>query len=771
MSEDSISWNFPAGRGALEVRPQPWVLLRTTGFPVRVAVRLATLRLDVVDQVLAERAALAELRSEFENSWSRLREAVRLVEPRQRAERALRSCRRLVAEGGELDERCFELLRKLGEQEFAEQWNEMVKRCADSGRDEFERALKASYEEISSAARDERFRHAVFVSNPAFHRSVAERESVDRRTLDTLHRYLRRFSTKCETVSFFGPTLYAGLNPSRPGAVEVGEPGEERVVVEASAWLVEELRKHATERMDPAERRAWRNPLFRALPSGAGLERAVDGKKFRVTEEAMAVWNAADGSRVTGSAAGLGPALTVSAWRLPATELHALTRLAATESERGGPAATLAAHRDAYAATPWPERATHLAAAQRYADSVLGQVEHKPGQHYADRELFHEDRSSPYSERVTLGAPVAERLREVAAAIIPLTYLAALLTREDARDVLRAELAGEPASLAALAVRDLPAGTERRARLDRVLADLVSEDPDLTSARLAAALAPLWTEVRPGPEDACLPSPDLMAVGDSPETAVWVLSEMHDDCSSIFGGLENPLHSDPDGLWQGFVGRVGEVIAEEDSATIVSRRRSAHVTPELPGVSIELSGVSAKDPGQVVAIADVTVPASGDAVEVGGRRRLLYPGDLASTLHRAVSRPAVVPVPVDLGAHTPRITIDGVVYQRARWRVTLPERAGDRFERWLALHEMRRGLGLPRYVFVKHPAEPKPLYVDFADPVSVLDLTRLPTAEVLVSEMLPAPGQLWWRVDGEAQCAELRTGLLVRPIEFENVEE
>jgi hypothetical protein len=196
------------------------------------------------------------------------------------------------------------------------------------------------------------------------------------------------------------------------------------------------------------------------------------------------------------------------------------------------------------------------------------------------------------------------------------------------------------------------------------------------------------------------------------------------------------------------------------------------VTPELPGVSIELSGMSAKPRADVVAIADVVVPASGDAVEVDGRRRWLYPGDLASTLHRAVSRPAVVPVPIDLGAHTPRVTIDGVVYQRARWRVRLPGRVGEKFDQWLAVHRIRRELDLPRYVFVKHPAEPKPLYVDFADPVSVLDLARLPEAEVLVSEMLPAPDQLWWRVGGETQCAEFRTGLLVRPVSFdESIEE
>jgi len=43
----------------------------------------------------------------------------------------------------------------------------------------------------------------------------------------------------------------------------------------------------------------------------------------------------------------------------------------------------------------------------------------------------------------------------------------------------------------------------------------------------------------------------------------------------------------------------------------------------------------------------------------------------------------------------------------------------------------------------------------------VLDLARLGPADVLFTEMLPTPDQLWWTVDGQAQCAEIRLGLLV----------
>lgn len=121
-------------------------------------------------------------------------------------------------------------------------------------------------------------------------------------------------------------------------------------------------------------------------------------------------------------------------------------------------------------------------------------------------------------------------------------------------------------------------------------------------------------------------------------------------------------------------------------------------------------------------------------------------------------------VEVDLGGHTPRIMIGDLIYQRARWRLRLPEERGaDAFDRWLALHRLRRDHGLPRHVFVRHPAGPCPFHVDFCDPLAVEDLARREPAEVLITEMLPAPGQFWWRADGQEQAAELRLSCQIEP--------
>ncbi|MEU2156242.1 lantibiotic dehydratase [Streptomyces sp. NPDC019396] len=819
----SLTWNVRAGNGDLSVETMPWSLLRATGFPAGLLDGIASegLLTTAAGVLAAEDAVAAERATFLDELWPKLREAVRTVEPRQRSLRALQSCRRLVQEGTTLDERCESVLAATGAPHWASRWNALVATFDEqsaTAREELEAALLRARLGTAEAAGQDGVGHAVFVSNPSFHHTAlqtpplahpgwAEARDGDgalpralRRRVDTLHRYLRRFATKCETVSFFGPVLFGRLLPDQEDALLVGAPGREKVVVEASAWLVEELRTQAAGEVPLALQHVWPSPLFHRPDSSPMLERATDCRRFKVAAPALALWSAAaaaPGSRLDAliAAAGavppaqgtgtddtyaarlvkaLGPALIVSPWRLPATELHALTRLAAEHPTAS--VVELAQARDTYAEAAWPERAGHLVAARAARAQDGGQVSRDSGRHYADRELFHEDRSSPLSERVGFGAPVVDRIRQVTEAVFPLAFLAALLAREDARDALRDELRGSPAPLAALAVREIPARSPRRDRLDSVLRALVVRAVDqadtdggpppvveLSRSELDEALAPLWDSVSYGPQDACLPSPDLMAAGPDPATATWVLSELHDDCSSIFGGLERPLHSDPDGLWDGFGERVARAVPAGTAATIVSRRRSAHVTPELPGVSIELSGLSGKDRADVVPIADAVVPASADAVLVRGQQRLLYPGDLSSTLHRALSRPALVPVPVDLGAHTPRIVVDGVVLQRARWRLAVPERIGDTVTQWLAVQRLRAAHGIPRHVYVKHPAEPKPLYVDFADPLSVLDIARLPEGEVVVSEMLPTPDQLWWRVADRPHCAEFRLGCIVRP--------
>ena len=120
--------------------------------------------------------------------------------------------------------------------------------------------------------------------------------------------------------------------------------------------------------------------------------------------------------------------------------------------------------------------------------------------------------------------------------------------------------------------------------------------------------------------------------------------------------------------------------------------------------------------------------------------------------------------------HVPRLVLGDVVIARSSWRLPIdavPARTGRAQD---VAHDTLRAWaqqeGIPRHVFVRTPLERKPFYVDWHAPLLVENLARLvrrmrreglPDAWVEVSEMVPAPDQLWLRdPDGNRYTSELR---------------
>jgi hypothetical protein len=121
--------------------------------------------------------------------------------------------------------------------------------------------------------------------------------------------------------------------------------------------------------------------------------------------------------------------------------------------------------------------------------------------------------------------------------------------------------------------------------------------------------------------------------------------------------------------------------------------------------------------------------------------------------------------------HSPRVTVDRVVLARETWLLPAdgPELAfaDDKSEarRFVRTARWRRARGLPRFVFVVSPTEPRPFYVDFDSPVYVNIFTKAlrrlareqPQARLRISEMLPTPEQTWLTDDrGQRYTSELR---------------
>ena len=124
--------------------------------------------------------------------------------------------------------------------------------------------------------------------------------------------------------------------------------------------------------------------------------------------------------------------------------------------------------------------------------------------------------------------------------------------------------------------------------------------------------------------------------------------------------------------------------------------------------------------------------------------------------------------------HAPRVLIDKLVIHRETWRFRKGEldfaAEKDEASRFLGARRWMKSQGLPQKAFVKSSLEVKPFYVDLESPVLVEILCRAirrmnsssnGSEELIVSEMLPGPQQLWLRdAKGASYTSELRFAIV-----------
>jgi hypothetical protein len=128
--------------------------------------------------------------------------------------------------------------------------------------------------------------------------------------------------------------------------------------------------------------------------------------------------------------------------------------------------------------------------------------------------------------------------------------------------------------------------------------------------------------------------------------------------------------------------------------------------------------------------------------------------------------------------HTPRVTIDRLVVIREAWCFSAEEMEfahhKEEADRFVQLHRWAREHGMPRFVFIKVPIEPKPFYVDFESPILVNFFTKTVRQTlkeesedhtITVTEMIPTPDQLWVTdAAGKLYTAELRMVAIEAPV-------
>jgi hypothetical protein len=205
--------------------------------------------------------------------------------------------------------------------------------------------------------------------------------------------------------------------------------------------------------------------------------------------------------------------------------------------------------------------------------------------------------------------------------------------------------------------------------------------------------------------------------------------------------------------------------------TALASRRTGLLPSEFPGPIVELGGVSVRPSSWKMSFDDLWVVSDGERAQLWSESLstevVLYNGELESLVHTAFAIPRIRAPKIDFGAHSPRVTVDGVVIQRETWQ--LPKEAAteliackDDKARLKCAVKWWRELALPKVVFAKFPGERKPVLVDPENPYVLRAFATMleDKGGASLSEMLPSTEQLWLQSDLGRHTVELRCSFI-----------
>ncbi len=312
---------------------------------------------------------------------------------------------------------------------------------------------------------------------------------------------------------------------------------------------------------------------------------------------------------------------------------------------------------------------------------------------------------------------------------------------------------------------------ELRRRWAQLLGTAEGSGPIQRSAHeLSAAVAEAFDAPGPGWPLARYQSPDLLFAAASVEALragdfLAVLGEVH---PGLNAGLNIPPLALQAPSLDDLIALRRRDVPQPSINPVISKNGMdrASVRSLLPDdLHIELGAASSwRARSQVMAIADLVVESVDGVLRIRSRAGDRDFDAIAFFEQYLIVASAGQFSLLPGGKHTPRVTIDNLVIARERWEFSVeempfvqgdarPDRAADAL-RWARAH------GLPRFVFVKTPEEPKPFYVDFTSSPLVELLTRAARQATVIamSEMLPAHGQHWLPdAEGNRYACELRT--------------
>ncbi|WP_426730623.1 lantibiotic dehydratase [Myxococcus faecalis] len=755
----------------------PHLVVRATGFPFDWLERLGCPESARWARALeAERRALDALRAQ----------GPRVHRPPRELLSALKAGRPVDTEGLEAPER------------FAE-WNTRARAAQEAEAalaSALERELPAVETRMEALCQEPRFLEAVASSSPPVARDLlAKREGS--RLRRQVASYLQRLCAKNETMGFFGPINYGRVDAQAPTGVTLRWSGPETLVGRntfAASWLVQGLVRAIAFDPDIASWLVPRRKAFAEMPARKA------GPTPESAEELLPrIVELADGTRTLAALAsslGVAPGMAREALRLgcdkallthqlevPSAVHHPVDDLAQRVAALPGAGArrhveglsTLLELMGRYGAADASGKMALQDAFARKAKELWGVAPPTERGPASESHNFYQDRLPLREEcggdlRLEVGG---ERARELGARLEPaLAWMAeaAWRTRDAAREAVARKVGARtvPFWKVAAAAADLPVP------LDTTVAELLAKSiPDgaARSVELGAVERPSSDAVRTLPlvtsVDLLVGATDVEAWGRGEYTLV--MGDIHD--TALVWGWALQFHPSRAKVESEMVRALGALSRSVPLVTVLPSRRTGLLPSEFPGPVVELGGVSSHASAWRIPLDDLFVESDGKSARLVSKRLgsevCLYNGELESAVHTAFSLPRIRPLKVSLGEHTPRVTLGGVVVQREQWKLDAAA-----CEALLACKDDRARLrvasglwdarGLPPCVFAKFKGERKPVLVDVRSPPLLRVFLNLleQKEEVLLSEMLPGPEQLWLQGPSGRHTVELRCTLM-----------
>lgn len=632
----------------------------------------------------------------------------------------------------------------------------------------------------------------------------------------TVTSYLQRYTLKNDSISFFGPIAWFGLDAAA-SALDVvhGDDVVRHRTTHFEVWAIDALA--ASFAAQVPDRGLL--PLWRSLGSVLDGEvlRRPNGTTVTLSPDEQRIWAAADGTRSVAEVASVpaverlerlgvlrvGFSVQVGAW--PEHELREQLQALADPAARDRLTGLLDRVCRLKDAVGDARDSSVLRRANAELEATFVELTGRPatrraGQTYAGRTLVYQEATRDVDVQVGgrvldalaepldvlfraadwLVATIAERYR---------TFIAEWVERECARagrDTLPFGyvIARLTPDLTEAGGASPPIITQVIAELQERWSRVLPVDPAArrTAARSADVLDACRREFPVGAlpagfgtchsPDFIIDAPTVEAVRDGAFRIV--LGELHVGVNSIESGAFARQHPSLDTLIalaeRTAAGTRTVSVPPKSSPFVTSRgapptvltshqfRYFAWYDEETP-----VRGPGERLPGGALTIRSVEGSAVVESVVDGTRYDVV---ELLSDALTAITVNAfqlLPPLP-----HSPRITLDDVVVARERWTVDVADaawaRINDEAARFWAAQRWRRDHGLPVRFFVKSPLETKPFAVDLTNLSCVAVLAsamgavaRAGRSSVTLTEQLPELGEYWLTdQQGEGYTSEMR---------------